>query len=94
MNDTQKATPGPNSGANAAAPARAQPAGGFRRDLLQRYFRQFVFPLWRQIIWALVLTAGLAAVTGAYPLIIKYSFDTILSGTDGVLHIVLIAVIM
>ena len=66
---------------------------GFRSDLLKRYLAEFVAPLWRQITWALVLTAGLAVVTGGYPLIIKHSFDTILSGKEGVLHIVLIAVI-
>ncbi len=89
MNDKQTATPGPES----TASAERTPGGGFRSDLLKRYFGQFVFPLWRQIVWALVLTAGLAVVTGAYPLIIKYSFDTILSGTEGILHIVLIAVV-
>ena len=92
MNDKQIATPGPEN--TASVSADRTPGGGFRGDLLKRYFGQFVFPLWRQIVWALVLTAGLAAVTGAYPLIIKYSFDTILSGIEGVLHIVLIAVVV
>ena len=51
-------------------------------------------PLWWQIVWALILTAGLAAVTGGYPIIIKHSFDTILNAKDqGVLQWGLIAVI-
>ena len=67
---------------------------GFRSDLLIRYLQEFVRPLWWQIVWALVLTAGLAAVTGGYPIIIKYSFDTILNSKDqSVLHWVLIAVV-
>lgn len=77
----------------ATSPKGPQHDHGFRGDLLWRYLQEFVAPLTRQIIWALVLTAGLAAVTGGYPLIIKHSFDTILSGREGVLHIVLIAVV-
>ncbi|MEM6498610.1 MAG: ABC transporter transmembrane domain-containing protein, partial [Pseudomonadota bacterium] len=70
------------------------PKDGFRSDLLIRYLDEFVRPLWWQIVWALILTAGLAAVTGGYPIIIKHSFDTILNAKDqGVLHWVLIAVI-
>ena len=90
---TDKSTSTADQPAAPATPASASTDRGFRSDLLLRYFREFVTPLSRQIIWALVLTAGLAAVTGGYPLIIKHSFDTILSGREGVLHIVLIAVV-
>ena len=70
------------------------PKDGFRSDLLIRFLQEFVRPLWWQIAWALVLTAGLAAVTGGYPIIIKYSFDTILNSKDqSVLYSVLIAVV-
>lgn len=79
--------------ATADTAATTAPPQGFRSDLLVRYLKQFVVPLWRQIMWALVLTAGLAAVTGGYPLIIKYSFDTILQAKDGGLSFVLFAVI-
>ena len=61
--------------------------------LLPRFTRQFVLPRWRQIIWTLILTAGLATVTGGYPLIIKYSFDTIMSGQQDAIMYVLIAVV-
>ncbi|MGI9524099.1 MAG: ABC transporter ATP-binding protein [Hyphomicrobiaceae bacterium] len=67
--------------------------GGFDADLIKRYIREFVTPRWREIAWAMLLTAGLAAVTGGYPLIIKYSFDTILSGKEGSIHIIIFAVI-
>ncbi len=69
------------------------PAGGPDRRLLSRFARQFVFPLWQRIGWALVLTAGLAAVTGGYPLIIKHSFDTLLSGNKDAIFTVLAAVV-
>ena len=87
MNDRQT---DPQTTASAAAtPAGAEPDG----NLLSRFTRQFVLPRWRQIIWTLILTAGLAAVTGAYPLIIKHSFDTLLSNQQDALFAVLAAVI-
>ena len=42
-----------------------------------------MLPRWRQIAVALVLTSGLAATTGGYPLIIKHAFDTLLNKGDG-----------
>ncbi len=32
------------------------------------------------LLVALALTAGLAAATGAYPMVIKFSFDSLLNG--------------
>ncbi len=49
------------------------------RALLSRFFSDWVWPRRRAIVIAFFYTAVLAAITGAYPLIIKYSFDTLLS---------------
>ncbi len=76
-------------GADGTSPAAAD----HRRGLLRRFSAQFVLPQWRQILLALVLTAGLAAATGGYPLIIKYSFDTILAGQQDAVLLVLLMVI-
>lgn len=53
------------------------------RALLNRFLGEWVLPRWRELIGALILTACLAAVTGGYPMIIKLSFDTLMSN-DGV----------
>ena len=51
-----------------------------QRGLLKRFMREWVAPRWRELLWALVLTGLLAATTGAYPMIIKASFDTLDEG--------------
>ncbi len=83
---------------HAAAPPTVASHGraddGARDRLLPRFARQFVLPRWREIIWALILTTGLAAVTGGYPLIIKHSFDTIMSGKEDAIFLVLGAVVL
>jgi ATP-binding cassette, subfamily B, bacterial MsbA len=61
--------------------------------LIKRYGRDFVAPLWRQIVVVLIFTTCLAASTGGYPLIIKHSFDLLLADHGGVLIAVLAAVI-
>lgn len=48
------------------------------RALLARFCRDWVWPRWRELLVSLLLTAVLAAATGAYPMIIKQSFDTLL----------------
>ncbi|MGE0856520.1 MAG: ABC transporter ATP-binding protein, partial [Hyphomicrobiaceae bacterium] len=63
------------------------------RTLLKRFLRTWVWPRWRQLLVALALTGGLAAATGAYPLIIKSSFDTLLKGNTDMLPLVLGAVV-
>ncbi len=50
------------------------------KGTLRRFLEDWVFPRWREVVLALVLTSGLAATTGGYPLIIKNSFDTLLKG--------------
>jgi len=60
-----------------------------QRGLLKRFTREWVAPRWRELIWALVLTALLAAATGAYPMIIKASFDTLMKEQNSALPYVL-----
>ncbi len=48
----------------------------------------------RKVALALLFTAGLAATTGGYPLIIKHSFDSLMKPDSGVLPLVLTAVIV
>jgi subfamily B ATP-binding cassette protein MsbA len=50
------------------------------RDLLSRFLADWIKPRWRELLVALALTAGLAAATGAYPMVIKFSFDNLLDG--------------
>lgn len=62
-------------------------------QLLKRFLNDWVWPRWKTLIKALALTACLAAATGAYPLVIKTSFDTLLNGNQGMLPLVLVAII-
>jgi len=63
------------------------------RVLLKRFMADWVWPRWREITVALVLTALLAAATGSYPIIIKQSFDTLMKGNAATLPYVLAAVV-
>ncbi len=54
-----------------------------QRGLLNRFLRDWVYPRWRELLVAMVLTALLAAVTGAYPMIIKVSFDMLMKDQSG-----------
>lgn len=84
-----------------AAPGTPVPAGRPRRlsldaasrALLGRFLADWVWPRWRELVGALVLTALLAAATGAYPMIIKLSFDTLLGGNTNALPWVLAAIV-
>jgi subfamily B ATP-binding cassette protein MsbA len=53
-----------------------------RRGLLKRFIDEWVRPRWRELIFALFLTALLAAATGAYPMIIKVSFDALMKNSE------------
>ena len=64
------------------------------RVLLGRFVRDWMAPRWKALAFALALTACLAAATGAYPLIIKASFDTLLKGNTSNLPWVLTAIIV
>ena len=64
------------------------------RALLARFCRDWVWPRWRELLVSLVLTGVLAAATGAYPMIIKLSFDTLMKpGNQDTLPLVLGAII-
>ena len=72
----------------------AVPLSAKSRNLLQRFMTDWVYPRWRQILLTLALTAILAATTGAYPMIIKTSFDTLMQDKNsGALPLVLVAII-
>ena len=63
------------------------------RLLLSRFLQDWVRPRWRELLVALALTAGLAAATGAYPMVIKFSFDSLLKGDVTWLPWVLVGII-
>ncbi|MFA6140950.1 MAG: ABC transporter transmembrane domain-containing protein, partial [Hyphomicrobium sp.] len=64
-----------------------------QRGLLNRFMRDWVYPRWRELVVAMILTGLLAAVTGAYPMIIKASFDMLMKDQSGMLPYVLAAII-
>ena len=59
---------------------RRMPLDSYARSLLGRFIADWVAPRWREIGIAALLTAALAGATGAYPLVIKFAFDTLLKG--------------
>ena len=82
-----------------ATSAPVKPAAGAialserQRGLLVRFLREWIYPRWRELIVAFILTSLLAAITGAYPMIIKASFDTLMNDQSGMLFYVLIAIV-
>jgi subfamily B ATP-binding cassette protein MsbA len=64
------------------------------RGTLRRFVDDWIAPRWREILVALLFTAGLAATTGGYPLIIKYSFDSLMRADSGTLPWVLAAIVV
>jgi subfamily B ATP-binding cassette protein MsbA len=63
------------------------------RSLLARFLRDWIWPRWRELAAAFVLTGALAAATGAYPMTIKLSFDTLMKGEVSWLPYVLAAIV-
>jgi ATP-binding cassette, subfamily B, bacterial MsbA len=63
------------------------------RGLLSRFLKDWLSPRWRQLVAVAVLIGLLAAATGAYPLVIKFSFDTLMKGDVGYLPYVLTAIV-
>jgi subfamily B ATP-binding cassette protein MsbA len=61
---------------------------------LRRFVADWVWPRWRQITLALLFTLGLAATTGGYPLVIKHSFDSLLTPDSQALPFVLLAIVV
>jgi ATP-binding cassette, subfamily B, bacterial MsbA len=64
------------------------------RGILRRFIDDWIIPRWRQIGFALLITAGVAATTGGYPLIIKHSFDSLMRADSGVLPWVLVSIVV
>lgn len=50
------------------------------RSLLSRFISDWLRPRWRELFAVFLLTAALSVVTGAYPVVIKFSFDNLLDG--------------
>jgi subfamily B ATP-binding cassette protein MsbA len=69
------------------------PPGGDRANLLKRFLDERVLPRWRTLVYTLILTGLLAAVTGLYPMVIKYAFDSLAKGTMASLPVVLGAIV-
>ena len=63
------------------------------RGVLRRFVRDWIWPVRGQVALALLFTAGLAATTAGYPLIIKHSFDSLMKPDSGILPVVLAAII-
>jgi subfamily B ATP-binding cassette protein MsbA len=63
------------------------------RGVLRRFINDWIWPKRAQVALAVLFTAGLAASTGGYPLIIKHSFDSLMQPGSGVLPWVLTAII-
>jgi ATP-binding cassette, subfamily B, bacterial MsbA len=64
-----------------------------KRNLLKRFVSEWIVPRWRDLLFAMALTALLAAATGAYPMIIKTSFDSLMEQKEGTLFYVLGAIV-
>jgi subfamily B ATP-binding cassette protein MsbA len=67
--------------------------GPAQRGVLRRFTRDWIWPRWRSIALALGWTAGVAAATAGYPVIIKQSFDSLLAPDSAALPWVLVAVV-
>ncbi|MGE0024610.1 MAG: ABC transporter transmembrane domain-containing protein, partial [Hyphomicrobium sp.] len=64
------------------------------RELLARFLADWVRPRWRELTVALLLTGALALATGAYPMVIKFSFDNLLAGDVSWLPWVLVTIVV
>jgi ATP-binding cassette, subfamily B, bacterial MsbA len=78
--------------------AKGVPKGSLRLDeqtraLLTRFWTSWVKGRWRELLVAFLLMAVVAATTGAYPIIIKHSYDLLMSAKAGVLGLVLLAIV-
>ena len=99
MNDSHKQAQATSQSANSAPRSKPDPKVKVEafdeqsRRLFWRFVQDWIVPRWRQMLWALLLMACLAAVTGGYPMIIKASFDTLMADDGANLLIVLGAII-
>jgi subfamily B ATP-binding cassette protein MsbA len=67
--------------------------GSRTRGTLVRFVGDWLRPRWHQVALVLIFTAGLAATTGGYPLVIKHSFDSLMHPDSPGLSWVLAAII-
>jgi len=99
LNDSHKQAQATSQSANSAPRSEPDPKVKVEafdeqsRRLFWRFVQDWVVPRWRQMLWALLLMACLAAVTGGYPMIIKASFDTLMADDGANLLFVLGAII-
>ncbi|MFA9473617.1 MAG: ABC transporter ATP-binding protein [Filomicrobium sp.] len=99
MNDSHKQAQATSQSANSAPRSEPDPKVKVEafdeqsRRLFWRFVQDWIVPRWRQMLWALLLMACLAAVTGGYPMIIKASFDTLMADDGANLLFVLGAII-
>jgi subfamily B ATP-binding cassette protein MsbA len=63
------------------------------RGLFSRFLGDWLWPRWRRLLVAFLLTGALAVATGAYPMVIKLSFDTLMKGDVSWLPYVLAAIL-
>ena len=90
--DTPSAAPEPPPPAAKVRPPR-MPLDERATSLSKRFLAEWVVPRWREVLLSLLLMAILAAATGAYPAIIKMSFDTLTKGNSDVLVWVLASIV-
>jgi len=64
------------------------------RGTLRRFIRDWVWPRRWEVAVALLITAGLAAVTGGYPLVIKYAFEAVEKGGNNALGWIIAAILI
>jgi len=76
-----------------ARPKKTLALDAHSRSLLSRFLSDWIRPRWRELLTALALTAALALSTGAYPMVIKFSFDNLLDGDVSWLPWVLAAIV-
>jgi ATP-binding cassette, subfamily B, bacterial MsbA len=82
----------------ARKPSGDRPKGHLQLDdqtraLLIRFWSSWVRGRWRELLVAFGLMAIVAATTGAYPIIIKHSYDMLVSAQANVLTIVLLGIV-
>jgi subfamily B ATP-binding cassette protein MsbA len=64
------------------------------RGTLLRFLADWMWPRRQDVLLALLVTAGLAAVTGGYPVVVKYAFDSLTKPANGVVGWILLAIVI
>jgi subfamily B ATP-binding cassette protein MsbA len=81
-------------------PATAHPrhaklgVDGRARDVLVRFFKDWVWPRRRQVALSMLVATGLAIATSGYSFVIKYAFDTLGAGQFGSISLVLVSIVV